>query len=478
MQVLETKNEGLSREFSVTIPEDDIAARIDARLIEISGDIRIPGFRPGKAPLKVLRQRFSKSVMGEVLEKAVNETSQEVITSNDLRPALQPKIEITSFEEGKELIYTIGVDLMPDIEMADFSTISLTRMKAKVEDSEVDEAIERMASEFRKSEPITEDRPAAMGDLVVIDFLGKIDGEAFEGGAAEGHKLELGSGRFIPGFEDQLVGATKGSEMEVKVTFPEEYGAENLAGKDAVFEVKVHDIESYIDSIIDDEFATNLGLENLDQLKDQMRERIEGQYGEFTRNRLKRELLDRLHEMHSFDVPPGMVDGEFDQIWTQFERAKEAGQVDDEDKGKSDDELKTEYREIAVRRVQLGMLLSEVGRINEITVGQDEINRAIVAEAQKYPGQEQQVLQFYQNNEEAAAGLRAPLMEDKVVDFIVEMAKVTDEYVSAEELMRDPDEDDAAEAKAESAPKKAKKASAKKASAKKSAAKKAAAKKE
>ena len=478
MQVLETKNEGLSREFSVTIPEDDIAARIDARLTEISGDIRIPGFRPGKAPLKVLRQRFSKSVMGEVLEKAVNETSQEVITSNDLRPALQPKIEITSFEEGKELIYTIGVDLMPDIEMGDFSTISLTRMKAKVEDSEVDEAIERMASEFRKSEPITEDRPAAMGDLVVIDFLGKIDGEAFEGGAAEGHKLELGSGRFIPGFEDQLVGATKGSEMEVKVTFPEEYGAENLAGKDAVFEVKVHDIEAYIDSVIDDEFATNLGLENLDQLKDQMRERIEGQYGEFTRNRLKRELLDRLHEMHSFDVPPGMVDGEFDQIWTQFERAKEAGQVDDEDKGKSDDELKAEYREIAVRRVQLGMLLSEVGRINEITVGQDEINRAIVAEAQKYPGQEQQVLQFYQNNAEAAAGLRAPLMEDKVVDFIVEMAKVTDEYVSAEELMRDPDEDDAAKAKAEAAPKKAKKASAKKASAKKSAAKKAAAKKE
>lgn len=476
MQVQELKNEGLSREFSVTISVSDIDARIDARLGEIGSDVRIPGFRPGKAPIKVLRQRYAKAVMGEVLEKTVTETSQEVLDERELRPAVQPKIEIQSFEEGKDLVYTIGVDLMPEISPMDFSSIALTRLKASAGDSEIDEALERMAKDFRNSTPITEDRGAENGELVVIDFVGKLDGEAFEGGTAEGHRLELGSGRFIPGFEDQLIGAKKGDDVTVNVTFPEDYNAENLAGKEAVFDVKVHEIEAFADTVIDDEFAKSMGLEDLEQLKTQMRERIESDYGELSRGRLKRELLDKLYEGHDFEVPPAMVDSEFDQIWTQYERAKSSGETDPEDEGKSEDDIKSEYQQIAHRRVQLGMLLSEVGRTNEISVSQDEVNRAIVTEAQKYPGQEQQVLEFYQNNPEANASLRAPLMEDKVIDFILEMAKVDDKAVSLDDLMKDPD-DTAEEAKPAKKKAVSKKASAKKAGAKKSAAKKAAAKK-
>lgn len=478
MQVEETKNEGLSREYSVTLTADEIGARIDARLTEVGGTVRIPGFRPGKAPIAVLRQRYGKSVMGEVLEKAVTETSQEVLDERDLRPAVQPKIEISSFDEGKDLVYTINVDLMPEITPMDFSKLELTRLKAKASDAEVDDALGRLAKDFRNSEPLKKARAAKSGDLVVIDFVGKIDGVAFDGGSAEGHRLELGSGTFIPGFEDQLIGAKKGDEVEVKVAFPENYGAENLAGKDAVFEVKVNDIEEYVDTVIDDTFATNMGLESLDQLKGHLRDRIEADYANVARGRLKRELLDQLHEGHDFEVPTGMVESEFEQIWTQYERAKAAGETDPEDEGKSEDDIKEEYRSIAKRRVMLGMLLSEVGRVNEISVGQDEVNRAIVQEAQKYPGQEQQVLQFYQNNPQANASLRAPLMEDKVIDFILEMAQVEDKEVSVEDLMKDPDEDEGSTGKSAAKKSSAKKASAKKSAAKKAGAKKAAAKKD
>jgi trigger factor len=478
MQVDETKNEGLSREYSVTLTAKEIGERVDARLSEVGGTVRVPGFRPGKVPMSVLRQRYSKAVMGEVLEKAVTETSQEVLDERELRPAVQPKIEITSFEEGQDLVYTINVDLMPEITPMDFSKLELTRLKATASDAEVDDALNRLAKDFRNSEPLKKARAAKEGDLVVIDFVGKIDGEAFDGGSAEGHRLELGSNTFIPGFEEQLVGAKKGDEVEVKVAFPENYGAENLAGKDAVFEVKVNEIEEYVDTVIDDAFATNMGLESLDQLKGHLRERIEADYGNVARGRLKRDLLDKLHEGHDFEVPEGMVETEFEQIWTQYERAKTAGETDPEDEGKSEDEIKEEYRNIAKRRVMLGMLLSEVGRVNEIAVGQDEVNRAIVQEAQKYPGQEQQVLEFYQNNPQANASLRAPLMEDKVIDFIIEMAQVTDKEVSAEDLMKDPDEDGAPAKKAASKKAGAKKSSAKKSAAKKAGAKKAAAKKD
>lgn len=468
MQISELKNEGLSREYSVTVPAADIDQRVDARLQEVGATVRIPGFRPGKVPLKLLRQRFSKSVMGEVLENAVNETSQEVLREHDLRPAMQPKIEIESFEEGKDLVFKVGVECMPEIEEADYSKIELTRLKAKVEDKEVGDALERIAKDFRKSEPVAKARKAKAGDVAVIDFKGSIDGEEFEGGAGEGHHLELGSNRFIPGFEDQVVGAKPGDSLDVKVTFPEDYHAEDLAGKEAVFAVEVKELREYVDQEINDEFAESLGLENLEALQQQVRERLEQDYNQVGRSRLKRDLLDALHESHDFDVPAGMVDQEFDQIWQQFEQAKEAGQLDEEETSKNEEELKTEYRDIAKRRVMLGLLLSEVGSKNNIQVSQEDINRAMVQEAQKYPGQESQVLQFYQKNPQALANLQAPIFEDKVVDFLLEMVKISDKEVSVEELMKDPDEEEAA-------PKK--KASSKKASSKKASAKKAKAKK-
>ena len=471
MQVTETKNDGLSREYSVTISGSDLDARVDARLTEAAGDIRVPGFRPGKVPMAVLRQRFANSVLGEVIEKAVSETSREVLEEREIRPIGQPKIEISSFDKGADLVYTIGVDLMPDITPMDFSSISLTRLKPKIEDSEVDEAVERLAKDFRKTEPAPEGKAAASGDVTVIDFVGKVDGVAFDGGTAEGHNLELGSNRFIPGFEDQLIGAKKGDEKQVKVTFPEDYGSAELAGKDAVFDVTVQDVQVYVDNEINEDFAKTLGLESLEQLREQVRERLGADYGNVARSRLKKDLLDVLADGHDFDVPPAMVDGEFEQIWSQVEQAKEADSLDEEDKGKSEDELKADYREIAVRRVKLGMLLSEVGRMNAIEISQEDIQRAAITEAQKYPGQERQVMEFYQTNQEAQASLRAPLMEEKVVDFIVEMAKITDKEVPVAELF---DDEPAAKPAKKAA---AKKASAKKASAKKAGAKKAAAKK-
>ena len=350
---------------------------------------------------------------------------------------MQPKIEIDSFDEGKDLVFKMGVECMPEIKEMDFAKIELTRLKAKVDDKEVDEAVERIAKDFRKSEPVEKARKMKNGDVAVIDFKGSIDGVEFPGGAGEGHHLELGSNSFIPGFEEQLVGAKSGDDLDVKVTFPAEYHSEDLAGKDAVFAVSVKETREYVDQKIDDEFAKSLGLEDLGQLKDQVRERLENDYNQIGRTRLKRELLDALHEGHDFDVPAGMVEQEFEQIWKQFEQAREAGQLDESETSKDEDELKAEYREIAERRVALGLLLSELGTKNNIQVSQDDLNRAMVQEAQKYPGQEAQVFEFYQKNPEALSNLQAPIFEEKVVDFLLEMAKITDSEVSVEELMKD-----------------------------------------
>ncbi len=350
MQINETKNEGLSREYNVTVPASDIATRVDARLQEVGKTVNLPGFRKGKVPLTILRQRFGQSVMGEVLEAAVNESSAEVLSKNELRPAMQPKIEIESFEEGKDLIYTMGVECMPEIVEMDYSTIELTKHKAKIEGKEVDEALERIAKDFRKTEPVAKARKAKEGDVVVIDFKGSIDGVEFQGGAGEGHNLELGSNSFIPGFEDQLVGAKPEDHLDVKVTFPAEYQAEELAGKEAVFSVDVKELREYVETAIDDELAKSLGLDDLEQLKNNIRDRLAEDYDQFSRNRMKRQLLDALQEGHDFDVPAGMIDQEFDSIWKQFEEAKTAGQLDEDETSKDEDELKAEYRENAISR--------------------------------------------------------------------------------------------------------------------------------
>lgn len=472
MQVSETKNEGLSREFTVTVGADEIDQKVEAKLVEVGQTVNLPGFRPGKVPMKILRQRYGNAVLGEVLEAAVGETSQTVLTERALKPAMQPKIEISSFDPGADLVYTMGVEIMPEIEPVDFSTLSLTRYKPEIADEEVENALNELAKNNRATQKIEKDRKTKAGDVVVMDFKGFVDGEAFQGGEASDFRLELGSGQFIPGFEDQLIGQAAGEDLKVEVKFPEEYGAANLAGKDAVFECKINEIHEYTERQLDDEFAKELGLESLDDLRGQMRERLEGEYSELARARTKRELLDVLFEKHDFEVPAGMVDSEFEQIWEQFSKAREEGNVDVEDKEKDEEVLKSEYRDIAKRRVLLGLLLSHVGDTANVQVTQEELQRAVFEQARRYPGQEQQVFEHFTKNPEMMASLRAPIFEEKTVDYILELAQVTDLSLPVDKLLEADGSDGDAPAKKGKAKKAAKKSSAKKASAKKAAAKK------
>jgi trigger factor len=444
MQITETNAEGLKREFTVTVASNDIEQKMQDRLSEIGRTIRLPGFRPGKVPMPVLRKRYGASVMGEVLEKAVSDSSAQAMRDHNLRPAMQPKIEIVSFKEGTDLEYKMAVELLPEIKPVDFSQLQLERLRPEIPEAEIDKAIQRIAEPNRKSEVV--DRPAASGDIAVIDFVGKVDGKEFPGGSAQGHSLELGSGRFIPGFEDQLIGAKAGEHRDVKVTFPAEYGSDELAGKDAEFGVDIKEIREKQPLVVDDDMAKELGFDTLDGLRKAVREQLEREYGGIARQRLKRALLDQLAAKHDFPVPPGMVDLEFDTIWKQFQEAREQNKDEvKEEAGKSDDELKNEYRAIAERRVRLGLLLSEVGRVNAITVNQDEVNRALSEEARRHRGYEKQVVEFYRNNPEALANLRAPIFEEKVVDFITEMATVIDKTVPIDELLK-PEAEDAAPA--------------------------------
>ena len=440
MQVVETKNEGLSRAYAITVPAADIQQRVESRLQELVGQVRLPGFRPGKVPVKLIRQRYGDAVKGEVLQETVAENAQKALADREIQPAMQPKIEVTTFEEGKDLEFKIEVDVLPVIETVDFRTIELERLKAKIEDKQVDEALERMAANFGTAEPIKGKRKSKEGDIVVIDFEGSVGGEKFEGGAGQDYHLELGSGRFIPGFEAQLTGVNAGDHVKVEVAFPENYGNPELAGKDAAFEVDVKEIREKVPAAINDELAKQLGLDTLDALKTQMRQRLESEYATVARERVKRELLDKLDTLHDFEAPKGMLDAEFDSIWNQFESARKNKELDPEDAEKSDEEVKEDFRKIAARRVRLGLLLAAVGQRNNIDVTPEEINRALIRQAQNFPGHERQIVEAYRKNESLMASLRAPIFEEKVVDFIIEMANVTEREVSVEELYREPED--------------------------------------
>lgn len=434
MQVTETNAEGLKREFKVVVPAQDIEDRIASRLKEVGQSVRIPGFRPGKVPLKLLRQRYGAAVMGEVLEKAVSDTTQSALDERGLRPAMQPKIEITSFDEGKDLEFTIGVETLPEIEPMDLGKVSIERPKVEVPESEVDEAIERLAKAREDSKPVARKRQSKKGDILVIDFVGRLDGEEFEGGKGEGVSVKLGEGRFIPGFEEQIIGMKPDEEKVITVTFPEDYGAEKLRGREAEFTVTAKELREPVPAEINDDLAKGMGLEDLAALRKAVREELERDYESAARDIVKRRLLDILAENHDFPVPQGMVDAEFDAIWKQLQHEKEHGHLDPEDEGKSDEELEQEYRAIAERRVRLGLLLSEVGRRNNIQVTQEDLNRALVNEARRFPGQEAMVFQYYQNNPEALNSLRAPVYEDKTIDFMLELATVNEQPVSPEQL--------------------------------------------
>lgn len=445
MDVTEVKTEGLSRSFSVRIPANDLSEKLDAKIEEIRPQMQLKGFRPGKVPAAHVRRMYGKSIMADIIQETVTASSQEALDERELRPAQQPEIKLEGEVEkvaagGEDLVYTMDVEVMPDFEPADITTLELTRPTAPVSDEQIDEMLGKLAEQNKKYEPRGKTAKAREGDAVVMDFVGKIDDVAFEGGTAEQQTIVLGEGRFIPGFEDQLIGVKTGDETKINVTFPEDYPSEDLKGKDAVFEVKVHEVRAPGTPDIDDEFAQNFGLEDLEALKNVLREQIESEHKALSRAKVKRALLDKLDELHSFDLPQGMVEAEFEQIWKQFEQEKAAGRLDDEDKDKPEDQLKDEYKEISARRVRLGLVLAEIGRTAEIQVADEEVARALNQEASKYPGSERQVVEFYQKTPGAMAQLRAPLYEEKVVDYILERAKVTDVQTTREALEAEDEE--------------------------------------
>jgi trigger factor len=441
MQVTQTHEEGLKREFKVVVSANDIKAKMDTRLQEIGQTVRLPGFRPGKVPMPLLKKRYGPSVMGEVLERAVTDSSNQAIAERGLRPALQPKIDIKSFAEETGLEYSLAVELLPEIQPANFAELKLERLKVDVPDAEVDKTLSRIAEQHERSEKIDEDRASQADDIVIIDFVGTLDGKEFQGGSAKDFRLKLGSGQFVPGFEDQLTGARAGEKRTVNVTFPENYSNAELAGKPAAFAVEVKEIHKPIAATLDDALAKQMGLDDLESLKKAIRDQLGRDYGRVVRSRLKRQLLDHLADSHKFAVPQGMVDLEFDAIWKNVEEERKQGPLTDPAlAGKSEDELKAEFRRISERRVRLGLLLSEVGRLNNIQVSQEEVNRALIEQARRFPGQEKQVVDYYRNNAGALAQLRAPLFEDKVIDFIIEMASVTDRPATVDELMKEPEE--------------------------------------
>ncbi len=433
MQIAETLNQGLRREYSLVIPAAALAARVDARLAEVSKTIRMPGFRPGKVPPNLVRKMHGEALRGEALQAAVNDGVQQLLSEKQLRPANQPQVDLQGeLTDGSDVGFKVALEVLPTVDIK-IDDLALEKLVVAADDSAMDEALKRLAGQSQRSEPAALTYEAKTGDTVVIDFEGRVDGELFDGGKGEGMRVTLGSGQLIPGFEDQLVGAKANDERTVKVTFPEDYNVAYLKGKPAEFAIVVQAIETPVESAMDDEVAKNFGIESLDALKEILKDQLDAELGGLTRTYLKRKLLDTLAARHDFDVPESMVDGEFEQIWNQLQQ--EAAQ--DADPAAAQARLEAEredYRRIAVRRVRLGLLLSEIGQRNAITVTQPEMNRLIGQEAARYPGEQQKVVKFFQENPMAAAQLRAPLYEDKVVDFLLSKAQITERSVGRAEL--------------------------------------------
>jgi trigger factor len=445
MQITETVSEGLRREFTVVVGAEDLDKRLTVKLEEIKPRLSLKGFRPGKAPVSFLKKTFGKSMMGEIVEAAVSEGSQKAVTDNSLKVAFPPRVEpvgdVQQVIEGKaDLEFKVLVDLMPDFALADVAKLEVERLVAEVTDADVDDGVRRLGEQSRTYSLRPEGEAAENGDAVLIDFVGRVDGEEFQGGKAESFNLQLGSGQLIPGFEDQVVGAKAGETRDVNVKFPSDYPETTLADKDAVFAVTVKEVKKPDEIVIDDELAKKLGLDSLGTLKERLREQMKREYGAASRLHLKRRILDALDTVHSFSLPPTMVEGEFNGIWRQVEDELKREGKTAADEGKSEEELKKEYHDIAERRVRLGLVLARIGEQNGLTVSNDEVQRAIAGRARQFPGQEQQVFEYYARNAQAQAEVRAPIFEDKVVDFIAELAQVTDIKVDRETLFLDPDE--------------------------------------
>ncbi len=436
MQVTETLTDGLRRGFSVVVPADELQGRRDKRLAELGQGLKLPGFRPGKVPMSVVRQRYGTAVRAEVLEQSVSEATERLLGDRGLRPAMQPKVDLQdgSDGEGVDLAFTVEMELLPEITVPDLGALSLTRLKAVPSDETIDKALGELARRNRSLDDVEEARPAAAGDVLVTDFIGRIDGVPFEGRTATETSIEVGGEGFIPGFTEQLEGMSPGETRTIEVTFPAEYQAAELAGRQAQFEVVAKSLKRSTIPAIDDELAKRVGFDEIGRVRDVVREQMMQEYAQLARLRIKRELLDALAERTDFEAPATMVEAEFGQIWTRIEADRTAGRLDEEDRDKDEDTLRADYRAIAERRVKLGLLLAEIGRLNGIQVGQDELARAMRTEAARYKGQEQPVMDFFRANPRAAETLRGPIYENKVVDYILELARVEEREVSPDEL--------------------------------------------
>src|SRR5258705_3758860 len=445
MQVTETLSEPLHREFTVVVGLKDLDDKLTGRVAEMQPKIHLKGFRPGKAPVSFLKKTYGKSLMGEIVNETINESSEQLLEDKEIKPATTPRVDfVNSLDNviaGKaDLEFTMKVDLMPDFALTNLSELKAQRLIADVPEDALEESLKRLADSQKSYSDKGESASAEQGDAITIEFEGKIDGQPFEGGKAENFDLTLGSGAFVPGFEDQLVGAKADEERNVRVTFPENYSAAQLAGKAAEFRVKINAVKAAGTVTIDDELAQKVGLESLDILKERVRDQLKSDFSRASRTHLKRRILDALDESHSFDLPQGMVDAEFENIWKQVEAELKREGASPEDEGKTEDEMKAEYRAIAERRVRLGLVLAKVGEQNAITISQDEVNRALAARARQFPGQEKQVIDYYANNPQAMAEIRVPLFEDKVIDFLGELMEVRDKKVDRQILFLDPDE--------------------------------------
>ena len=450
MQVTETLSEGLKHEFKISVPASDLDAKAGAKLVDLKDKVRINGFRPGKVPVTHLKKVYGRSVMAETIDQTIRDTNTQLFSERGFRLATEPKItmpseqaEVEELLSGKtDLTYTVAIEVVPAIALADFKTFEVEKPVAEVTDSDVDEAIKRIADTNRGYAAKAEGAKAESGDRVTINFKGSINGEVFEGGTGEGIQVVIGSNTFIPGFEEQLIGIGAGETRTLKVSFPKNYMNDKLAGQPAEFETTATTIEAPQDVAIDDEFAKTLGLESLDKLKEAARERLVAEFAGATRQRVKRALLDRLDEAHRFEAPPSLVDEEFNLMWNSVKAEMDSAGKTFADEDTTEDAAKEEYRKIADRRVRLGLVLSEIGEKNKITVTEDEVGRAVIERARSMPGREKEVWDYYRNNANALAQLRAPIYEDKVVDFILELANVTEKKVSREELFKDDDADE------------------------------------
>ncbi len=445
MEVTETLSDGLKREFQVQVPAADLEARVTQRLGELKNRVQLRGFRPGKVPVTHLKKIYGKAVMAETIEAVIRELNAKIVSDRGLKLAMEPKVTIPNEETEVEkvlggqtdLAYKLALEILPQIELGDFKGIKLERPVAEVSDAEVEEALGKIAEQNRPFAVKGEGAKVEHGDRVVIDFNGRIDGAPFEGGTGGDVGVNIGSGSFIPGFEDQLIGMGIGETRLVKLTFPANYANGQLAGKAAEFDVTVKSIEAPGTVTIDDAFAKSLGLDSLDKVKQAVKTRLQQEHAGLTRQKVKRQLLDRLDEMHKFALPPTLAEDEFKNVWATVESDLKAQGRTFEDEGTTEEKARDEYRAIAERRVRLGLVLAEIGERNKLTVSEDEITRAIVERARQVPGREQQVWEYYRNNPTAVASLRAPIYEEKVVDFLVELATVTEKQVSREELVKD-----------------------------------------